>query len=87
MDSVAINPTANLASADVRQEYSFFNANHDRFLAAFRAPEPETSLITQPENAVRLYADTGLALFRHPSSSGSPISKADIRWTWFVAGE
>jgi hypothetical protein len=50
MDSVAINPTANLPGADVRQEYGFFNANHDGFLAAFRAPEPETSLITQPEN-------------------------------------
>lgn len=66
MHSFAINPTVNFTSADVRQACCFFKTHHARFMATFRAPEPEASLITQPNYAVRFYADTGLALFRHP---------------------
>lgn len=74
MDSVAVNPTANLAGADVRQKCDFFNANHVRFLVAVRAPEPDALLVTQPDNAPRFDANTDCALSPHPVHSRSPIT-------------
>lgn len=68
MDSVGINPTANLASADLCQACGIVNVEQSGYFAALRAPELEGSLLVKPENAARLDADARLALFRHLSS-------------------